>query len=164
MPWRYGVKCSETNKRAINKLEEMGMACLTDAHIHDDIAMLEMALTTDGVVVSNDKFRDHMKFSPRFKKVIDRSVSVKISEIEITNLDKCVSFFQQRTAPRGFPSLTLHDSFFSTLDNIRHVIVKGTRRYWTEKYRDKTLKTIDELFKRVWEEESELFKNRVKTG
>uniref|UniRef100_A0A0K0CZ84 RNase_Zc3h12a domain-containing protein n=1 Tax=Angiostrongylus cantonensis TaxID=6313 RepID=A0A0K0CZ84_ANGCA len=128
MPRRIVDTCSETDQFGLNKLEKMGLLYLVQCNVHDDLAALEIAYVADGVVVSSDKFI-----------------------IYVAQKDTVVCWLipPQQIDPRCFPP-SLHESLFSTIENIRHEFVKENRRNWTIDCRDQTLASIDKLLTVIW--------------
>ncbi|KAK6049483.1 hypothetical protein COOONC_13012 [Cooperia oncophora] len=55
-PHKFASGCKALIISPFKQLESMGLIYLAEGHAHDDIVALEMAYTTDGVVVSNDQF------------------------------------------------------------------------------------------------------------
>ncbi|KAK6053632.1 hypothetical protein COOONC_08863 [Cooperia oncophora] len=78
---KYTRDATVSHKFAVDQLESMGLIYLAEGHAHDDIVALEMAYTTDGVVVSNDQFVDHMQLSQRFCNLCDRCVSIALEQV-----------------------------------------------------------------------------------
>uniref|UniRef100_W6NSW4 Protein ZC477.5 n=1 Tax=Haemonchus contortus TaxID=6289 RepID=W6NSW4_HAECO len=161
---KYTRDATVSNKFAVDQLESMGLIYLAEGHTLDDIVALEMAHTTDGVVVSNDQFEDHMQLSQRFSKLCDRCVSIQLEQVKPSErytmssnghyIAEHIFRFHRHpsTVQSGFISQvlpTVHDAFFSTPDNIRHEIVKEHRQNWTKGYRDQTISIIDELLTRI---------------
>ncbi|VDO29220.1 unnamed protein product [Haemonchus placei] len=161
---KYTRDATVSNKFAVDQLESMGLIYLAEGHTLDDIVALEMAHTTDGVVVSNDQFEDHMQLSQRFSKLCHRCVSIQLEQVKPSErytmscnghyIAEHIFRFHRHpsTVQSGFISQvlpTVHDAFFSTPDNIRHEIVREHRQNWTKGYRDQTISIIDELLTRI---------------
>ncbi|KAK6029833.1 zinc finger, C3HC4 type [Ostertagia ostertagi] len=97
---KYTRDATVSHKFAVDQLETMGLMYLAEGHTLDDVVALEMAYTTDGVVVSNDQFlwvlniefnlffsalvltRDHMQLSQRFCNLGDRCVSIALEQVK----------------------------------------------------------------------------------
>lgn len=160
--WKYTREATVSHRFVVDHLEKMGLIYLAESHTLDDVVALEMAYSTDGVVISNDLFEDHMQFSPRFAHLYDRCISMKLDKVKPSerytkSLDdhyiaEHIFGFQRRRMPSLSSSSvasSLHDVFFSTPDNPRHEIVQEHRESWTPQYRDRIISAIDELLTRI---------------
>ncbi|VDP46230.1 unnamed protein product [Heligmosomoides polygyrus] len=164
--WKYTREATVSHRFVVDHLEKMGLIYLAESHTLDDVVALEMAYSTDGVVISNDLFEDHMQFSPRFAHLYDRCISMKLDKVKPSerytkSLDdhyiaEHIFGFQRRRMPSLSSSSvasSLHDVFFSTPDNPRHEIVQEHRESWTPQYRDRIISAIDELLTRIGQPE-----------
>ncbi|KJH48313.1 hypothetical protein DICVIV_05554 [Dictyocaulus viviparus] len=167
---KYSLSATVYNECIFWQLEETGLIYMAQNHVHDDIVALEIAYATDGVIVSNDQFRDHLLFCPRLKNIINRCISINftnrgkpeqsaISEAIYGCNEQNFSFIPRRDSSSLYVQLVFcTDSFFSTENNIRHEIVKEHRQNWTVEYRDKTIGLIDDIIKTIRSNESPILK------
>ncbi|WKY03058.1 hypothetical protein Q1695_016391 [Nippostrongylus brasiliensis] len=158
--WKYTKDTTVAHKFVVDKLESIGLIYLAEGHALDDIVALEMAHTTDGVVVSNDQFEDHMQHSDRYCYTCERCVSIKLDRVKPSQrftmssnghyiVDHVFEFLRRSHSRVSSATSSLHDAFFSTPDNIRHEIVQEHRANWSPEYRDRTISIIDELLTRI---------------
>ncbi|WKY03057.1 hypothetical protein Q1695_016391 [Nippostrongylus brasiliensis] len=161
--WKYTKDTTVAHKFVVDKLESIGLIYLAEGHALDDIVALEMAHTTDGVVVSNDQFEDHMQHSDRYCYTCERCVSIKLDRVKPSQrftmssnghyiVDHVFEFLRRSHSRVSSATSSLHDAFFSTPDNIRHEIVQEHRANWSPEYRDRTISIIDELLTRIRQE------------
>ncbi|KAL6725500.1 hypothetical protein Aduo_007549 [Ancylostoma duodenale] len=160
---KYTLDATVTHKFAIERLEKMGLIHLVDGHEYDDIVALEIAFASDGVIVSNDQFTEHMQASNRYLRLMNRCISLELDAVAQTERytmssnGHCIAEHTFRFKRKVFPntmnglsaSSILHEAFFSTPDNVRHELVEEHRQNWTEDYRSKVLGTIDELLAQI---------------
>lgn len=153
MPQQCSLTSSINIKRVLNKLRKMDLMCMVENN-YDDVAVLEIADAADGVVVSNGQFRGHVEFLDRFQNIIDRCVSVEMTKVRDDDIGG-YEFLLEQTVP-GCSIPSLHDCFFSTMDNIRHEIVEECRQNWTMEYRNWAVDSIDKLYRSVLKNDDKL--------